>query len=115
MIGDEHQLTAGYVARHVPPKSRLGREVAILDIADGPYVQGRNERSGLQSELRFLRTIGGQSSTLVVRAWDIDYAPKMRLPVEMMLSRAEFDSFTALVQDAIATAKDLTKKSPART
>jgi hypothetical protein len=33
----------------------------------------------------------------------------------MMLSRAEFDSFTALVQDAIATAKDLTKKSPART
>jgi hypothetical protein len=82
---------------------------------DGPYVQGRNERAGLQSELRFLRTIGGQSSTLIVRACDIDYAPNMRLPVEMILSRAEFDAFTALVQDAIATAKDLTYKAPART
>src|SRR6476660_5532034 len=33
MIGDTHQLTPGYIARHVPPQSRLGREVAILDIA----------------------------------------------------------------------------------
>lgn len=82
---------------------------------DGPYIQGRNEREGLQSELRFLRTIGWQSSTLVVRGWDIDYAPNIRLPVEMMLSRAELDSFIALVQDAITTAKELTKKAQART
>ena len=33
MIGDAHQLTVGYIARHVPPQSRLGREVAVLDIA----------------------------------------------------------------------------------
>lgn len=33
MIGDEHRLTPGYVARHVPPGSRLGLDVAILDIA----------------------------------------------------------------------------------
>ncbi|CAN5422580.1 nucleotidyl transferase AbiEii/AbiGii toxin family protein [soil metagenome] len=33
MIGDEHRLTKGYVARHIPPKSRLGVDVAILDIA----------------------------------------------------------------------------------
>ncbi len=82
---------------------------------DGPRVQGRNERAGLQSELGFLRTIGGHSSTLVVSAWDVEYAPNVQLPVEMMLSRAEFDSFIALVQDAIATAKELTKKAPART
>lgn len=33
MIGDAHRLTPGYVARHVPPGSRLGINVAILDIA----------------------------------------------------------------------------------
>ncbi len=33
MIGDEHRITKGYVARHIPPKSRLGVDVAILDIA----------------------------------------------------------------------------------
>lgn len=33
MIGDHHRLTPGYVARHVPPGSRLGLDVAILDIA----------------------------------------------------------------------------------
>ncbi len=44
MIGDEHQLTAGYVARHVPPKSRLGREVAILDIAQDFLLAHLQER-----------------------------------------------------------------------
>lgn len=33
MIGDTHRLTPGYVARHVPPASGLGIDVAILDIA----------------------------------------------------------------------------------
>jgi predicted nucleotidyltransferase component of viral defense system len=33
MIGDEHGLTAGWVARHIPPQSKLGLQVAILDIA----------------------------------------------------------------------------------
>jgi len=33
MIGEAHRLTAGYVARHVPPGSRLGRDIAVLDIA----------------------------------------------------------------------------------
>lgn len=33
MIGDAHQLTKGYVARHIPRQSRLGPDVAILDIA----------------------------------------------------------------------------------
>jgi hypothetical protein len=94
----------------VPPPADLRDQLRF----DGPYVQGRNERAGLQSELRFLRTIGGRSSTLVVRALDIEYPPNMQLPVEMMLSRAEFDSFVALVQDAIATAKERTKKAPAR-
>ena len=44
MIGDEHRLTAGYVARHVPPKSRLGREVAILDIAQDFLLAHLEER-----------------------------------------------------------------------
>jgi uncharacterized protein len=33
MIGDAHSLTTGYVVRHVPPASRVGREIAVLDIA----------------------------------------------------------------------------------
>ena len=33
MIGEAHRLTAGYVARHVPPGSRLGIDIALLDIA----------------------------------------------------------------------------------
>jgi len=33
MIGDRAQLTAGYVARHLPPGSKVGLEIARLDIA----------------------------------------------------------------------------------
>jgi predicted nucleotidyltransferase component of viral defense system len=33
MIGDQAQLTPGYVARHLPPTSRLGAGFARLDIA----------------------------------------------------------------------------------
>lgn len=33
MIGDAHGLTLGFVGRHVPQASRLGIDVAILDIA----------------------------------------------------------------------------------
>ena len=33
MIGDDHALTPGYVARHVPPGSKIGIRVAVLDIA----------------------------------------------------------------------------------
>lgn len=33
MIGEAHRLTPGYVARHVPPGSRLGTDIAVLDIA----------------------------------------------------------------------------------
>ena len=33
MIGDDHALTPGYVARHVPPGSKIGIHVAVLDIA----------------------------------------------------------------------------------
>lgn len=33
MIGDQHRLTPGYVARHIPPASRIGLDIAVLDIA----------------------------------------------------------------------------------
>jgi predicted nucleotidyltransferase component of viral defense system len=33
MIGDRAQLTPGYVARHLPPESRVGAGIARLDIA----------------------------------------------------------------------------------
>ena len=33
MIGEDHSLTPGYVARHLPPASKLGTNIAILDIA----------------------------------------------------------------------------------
>jgi predicted nucleotidyltransferase component of viral defense system len=33
MIGDDHKLTKGYVARHVPPRSGLGTSGALIDIA----------------------------------------------------------------------------------
>ena len=35
MIGDDHALTLGNVARHVPPASKIGIDVAVLDIAQG--------------------------------------------------------------------------------
>lgn len=33
VIGNAHQIATGYVFRHLPPQSRLGKDVAILDIA----------------------------------------------------------------------------------
>ena len=33
MIGADHGLTPGYVVRHVPPGSKIGIDVAVLDIA----------------------------------------------------------------------------------
>ncbi len=44
MIGESHRLTAGYVARHVPPQSGLGRDVAILDIAQDFLLAHLHER-----------------------------------------------------------------------
>lgn len=44
MIGDAHRLTAGHVARHVPPQSRLGRDVAVLDIAQAFLLAQLQER-----------------------------------------------------------------------
>ena len=37
MIGADHALTPGYVARHVPRGSRIGIDVAVLDIAQRPH------------------------------------------------------------------------------
>lgn len=44
MIGDGHRLTTGYVARHVPPQSRLGIDVAIIDIAQDFLLAHLHER-----------------------------------------------------------------------
>lgn len=44
MIGDGHQLTKGYVARHIPPQSRLGVDVAIFDIAQDFLLAHLTER-----------------------------------------------------------------------
>lgn len=33
MIGDGHSLTPGHIARHRPPSSRVGLDIAVLDIA----------------------------------------------------------------------------------
>lgn len=33
MIGDAHALTEGYVARHRPPESKVGKDVVLLDLA----------------------------------------------------------------------------------
>jgi hypothetical protein len=33
VIGERHELTPGYVARHVPPGSPVGLDIAVLDIA----------------------------------------------------------------------------------
>lgn len=50
MIGDAHRLTAGYIARHVPPGSRLGLEVAVLDIAQD-FLLSHLEDGGLFADL----------------------------------------------------------------
>jgi uncharacterized protein len=33
MVGDRHQITRGYLTRHLPPRSRLGFPIATIDIA----------------------------------------------------------------------------------
>lgn len=50
MIGDTHRLTPGYVARHVPPGSRLGLEIAILDIAQD-FLLAHLAEAGFFSEI----------------------------------------------------------------
>lgn len=44
MIGDEHQLTPGYIARHLPPASNVDRGIAILDIAQDFLLAHLQER-----------------------------------------------------------------------
>jgi len=50
MIGDAHRLTAGYVARHVPPSSAFGTDIAVLDIAQD-FLLAHLEEAGVFSEL----------------------------------------------------------------
>ena len=47
MIGADHALTPGYVARHVPPGSRIGIDVAVLDIAQDFLLAHLTERGVL--------------------------------------------------------------------
>lgn len=84
MIGDGHRLTAGYVARHVPPRSRLGTDIAVLDIAQD-FLLAHLEEAGLFSDLvvfkggtalrKFLAGSEGRFSTdldLASRELDVD-------------------------------------------
>lgn len=50
MIGDDHRLTAGYLARHIPPGSRLGLDIAVLDIAQD-FLLSHLEELGFFSDL----------------------------------------------------------------
>ncbi|MDE0082769.1 MAG: nucleotidyl transferase AbiEii/AbiGii toxin family protein [Gammaproteobacteria bacterium] len=47
MTGDDHALTPGYVARHVPPGSKIGIDVAVLDIAQDFLLAHLDERGVL--------------------------------------------------------------------
>ena len=44
MIGDDHALTPGYVARHLPRGSPAGTEIAVLDIAQDFLLAHLEER-----------------------------------------------------------------------
>ena len=44
MIGDDHTLTPGYVARHVPRGSAAGSDTAVLDIAQDFLLAHLEER-----------------------------------------------------------------------
>lgn len=44
MIGADHQLTPGYVQRHIPPASSIGLDVAVLDIAQDFLLAHLEER-----------------------------------------------------------------------
>lgn len=50
MIGDDHQLTPGYVARHTPPDSAVGLPIAVLDIAQD-FLLAHLQRQGLFGDL----------------------------------------------------------------
>lgn len=44
MIGDDHTLTPGYVVRHIPPGSRVGVDIAVLDLAQDFLLAHLHER-----------------------------------------------------------------------
>ena len=54
MTGADHALTPGYVARHVPPGSRIGIDVAVLDIAQDFLLTHLAER-GVLGELTIFK------------------------------------------------------------
>jgi predicted nucleotidyltransferase component of viral defense system len=54
MIGEHHRLTEGYVGRHIPPASRLGRDVAILDIAQD-FLLAHLQKLGLFDGILFFK------------------------------------------------------------
>ena len=53
MIGDDHALTPGYVARRLPPGSRIGIDVAVLDIAQDFLLAHLAERGALGDLVTF--------------------------------------------------------------
>lgn len=84
MIGDAHSLTPGYVARHVPPGSRLGLDIAILDIAQD-FLLAHLAEAGFFSEMlvfkggtalrKFFAGSAGRFSTdldMATRDFDVD-------------------------------------------
>lgn len=50
MLGENHQLTPGYVARHTPPNSPVGLPIAVLDIAQD-FLLAHLHREGLFDDL----------------------------------------------------------------
>ena len=53
MIGDDHALIPGYVARHVPPGSEIGIDVAVPDIAQDFLLAHLAERGVLRDLVIF--------------------------------------------------------------
>lgn len=50
MIGDDHRLTPGHIARHRPPQSRVGTDIVVLDIAQDFLLAHLHQR-GVLGEL----------------------------------------------------------------
>ena len=54
MIGDDHRLTPGYVARHRPPGSQIGTDVVLLDLAQD-FLLAHLHREGVIGNLAVLK------------------------------------------------------------
>jgi predicted nucleotidyltransferase component of viral defense system len=99
MIGDDHQLTPGYVARHLPPGSNADRGIALLDISQD-FLLAHLQQRGLFDEIVVLK--GGTAIRKLFAG------PQGRFSTDLDLAAREPNVDPAVTAELIATESRVT-------